>query len=144
MAQASVPASRHDRSRGTDRWVQDANAPEPSGAEIGRCSAALRRLALHKIELSSRLPGFYTCVVRTRRVLVVVSVLCVAASLTAVLEGAWVCALALYGMGVIGLAALLQRAVKKHRTQDARLLRTALDDATSDAGVQPGAIPPYR
>jgi Flp pilus assembly protein TadB len=80
---------------------------------------------------------------QTRRVLIVVSALCVAATLAAVTEGVWVYALALYGIGVVGLGVLLMRAVRQHRRQGIQLPRTALDDATPVASVPSGAIRPH-
>ena len=66
---------------------------------------------------------------RTRGILVVVSVLGVAATLIAVIEGAWIYALALYGLSVAGIAVLLGRAVRQHRARNALPLRTAPDEA---------------
>ena len=66
---------------------------------------------------------------RTRGILVVVSVLGVAATLIAVIEGAWIYALAIYGMSVAGIAVLLGRAVRQHRAGNDLLLRTAPDEA---------------
>jgi bacteriorhodopsin len=54
---------------------------------------------------------------RTRGILVVVSVLGVAATLIAVIEGAWIYALAFYGISVAGIAVLLGRAVRQHRAR---------------------------
>ena len=72
--------------------------------------------------------GNYIGTMRTRRILVVVSVLGVAATLIAVMEGAWVYALALYGVSVAGIAVLLGRAVRQHRAQNDQPLRTAPDE----------------
>jgi hypothetical protein len=64
----------------------------------------------------------YTSTVQTRRILVLVSVLGASATLIAVVEGAWLYALVLYGVSVVGLGVLLGRAVRKHRAQiDQRL-----------------------
>ncbi len=66
---------------------------------------------------------------RTRGILVVVSVLGVAATLIAVIEGAWLYALALYGLSVAGIAVLLGRAVRQHRARNELPMRTAPDEA---------------
>jgi hypothetical protein len=66
---------------------------------------------------------------RTRGILVVVSVLGVAATSIAVIEGAWIYALALYGMSVAGIAVALGRAVRQHRARPDLPLRPAPDEA---------------
>jgi hypothetical protein len=80
---------------------------------------------------------------RTRGILVVVSVLGVAATLIAVIEGAWVYALAVYGMSVAGIAVLLGRAVRQHRARNGLPLRTAPDEAAQGPRVQPGVMSPH-
>lgn len=76
--------------------------------------------------------------VQTRHILALVSVLGVAATLFAVIAGAWVYALALYGSSVIVLGVLLRRAVRQHRAQIDQARRTALSVERSGAG--PGAV----
>ena len=71
----------------------------------------------------------YIGMMRTRGILVVVSVLGVAATLIAVIEGAWIYALALYALSVAGIAVLLGRAVRQHRARNELPLRTAPDEA---------------
>jgi uncharacterized membrane protein len=51
--------------------------------------------------------------VYTRQLLIVVSVFGVAATLLAMLEGAWLFALAIYGLSIVGLCALLRRAARR-------------------------------
>jgi heme exporter protein D len=80
---------------------------------------------------------------RTRDILVVVSVLGVAATLIAVIEGAWIYVLAIYGMSVAGIAVLLGRAVRQHRARNDQLLRTAPDEAAQGPRVQPGLMRPH-
>lgn len=89
------------------------------------------------LELFSRDRGSYTCIMRTRSILVVVSALSVAATLIAVTQGAWVYALALYGMSVAGLVVLLRSAVSKHRTQIDQPSRTASDEAAPGSAAPP-------
>ena len=80
---------------------------------------------------------------RTRDILVVVSVFGVAATLIAVIEGAWIYALSIYGMSVAGIAVLLGRAVRQQRTRNDLLLRTAPDEAAQGPRVQPGMMHPH-
>jgi uncharacterized membrane protein len=75
---------------------------------------------------------------RTRRILALVSVLGVVATLIALLEGAWVYALAPYGLSVIALGVLLRRAVRQHRAQADPLRRPGRNAERS--GASPGAV----
>jgi len=56
--------------------------------------------------------------VYTRQLLIVVSVFGVAATLLAMLEGAWLFALAIYGLSIVGLCALLRQAARRMSPAD--------------------------
>jgi hypothetical protein len=83
--------------------------------------------SLRNFALFSGVRGTYIGTMRTRDILVVVSVLGVAATLIAVIEGAWIYALAIYAMSVAGIAVLLGRAIRQHRARNDLQLRTAPD-----------------
>lgn len=59
----------------------------------------------------------YTCSMEGRRTLVAVSMLATTATLIAVVKGAWLYGLVLYGVSVVVLGLLLRRAVRKRRAQ---------------------------
>jgi hypothetical protein len=93
--------------------------------------------------LFSGVRGTYICAMWTRGILIVVSILGVTATVIAVIEGAWIYALALYGMSVSGIAVLLGRAVRRHRVRNDMPLRTAPDQAAQGPHVQPGVVSPH-
>jgi hypothetical protein len=99
-------------------------------------------IRLRNFALFSAVRGTYIGTMRTRGILVVVSVLGVAATLIAVIEGAWIYALAIYGLSVAGIAVLLGRAVRQHRARN-DLLRTAPDETAQGPRVQPGMMRPH-
>ena len=100
-------------------------------------------IRLRNFALFSAVRGTYIGTMRTRGILVVVSVLGVAATLIAVIKGAWIYALAIYGMSVAGIAVLLGRAVRQHRARNDLLLRTVPDEAAQGPRVQPGLMRPH-
>jgi hypothetical protein len=83
------------------------------------------------------------CVMWTRRILLAVSVFGVAATLIAVIEGAWIYAVVLYGMSVAATAVLLGRAVRRHRARVDLPPRTAPDEAVQGQRVPPGVMSPH-
>jgi membrane protein implicated in regulation of membrane protease activity len=71
----------------------------------------------------------------TRRILVLVSVVGVAATLIAVTEGKWTYGLALYGGSVVAILALLRRALRERNRTEIRASSGAGRPAARDAGA---------
>jgi hypothetical protein len=69
----------------------------------------------------------------TRRILISVSVLGVAATLIAIVEGSWLFGLSLYGISVVGLGLMLWQAIRQHRRQLDQSRHIERTGAASDA-----------
>jgi hypothetical protein len=76
----------------------------------------------------------------TRRIVFVISVIGVSATLIALVEGAWVVALVTYAVCVAGLGLLLKRAVAMQRA--ARTVVTSPSNVASDPHLPPHPVTP--